>query len=109
MKIQEIDNVMLVSAKYLHDYVIRFVFNNGNVHDLDFYPFLSKVPQNPMTSKYLKKDLFKKFKTNKHGDISWNDREMCYDFFTTYYGFKDAHKMERLYEKNTPAIRTVYL
>jgi hypothetical protein len=82
------ENTRILSATYLHDYVIRFVFNDGKTHDLDFHPFLSKIPQNPMISKYLDVTLFQNFKIISSSDISWNNREMCFDFDTLYYGFK---------------------
>ena len=82
------ENMRILSATYLRDYVIRFVFSDGKTHDLDFHSFLSKVPQNPMISKYLDVTLFKNFKIISSSDISWNDREMSFDFDTLYYGFK---------------------
>ena len=82
------ENTRILSATYLRDYVIRFVFNDGKTHDLDFHPFLSKVPQNPMISKYLDVTLFQNFKIISHSDISWNNREMSFDFDTLYYGFR---------------------
>jgi hypothetical protein len=108
MKTNEIENIMLVSATYLHDYVIRFVFSDGKVHDLDFYPFVGKIPQNPMVSKYLNAELFKNFETNSSGDISWNNGEMCYGIFTIYYGFDSGLEKETLYYKNAPVIRKIH-
>jgi len=108
MKTTDIDNIRLVSAAYLHDHVIHFVFSDGKTHDLDFFPFLSRTPQNPMTSKYLNLDLFKKFKTDPSGDISWNSGEMCYGLFTTYYGFGEDMKQEARYYKNAPVISRLH-
>lgn len=103
MKKNLIDHINVVSATYLHDYVIRFVFSDGKIHDLDFYPFLSQKSQNPMVSKYLKLDLFKKFKMDGD-DIFWNDYEMSYSFFTLYYGFGEDMIQEARYYKNLPQI-----
>ncbi|GHV42981.1 hypothetical protein FACS1894180_0780 [Bacteroidia bacterium] len=108
MKTNEIEHIKLVSATYLHDYVIRFVFSDGKVHDLDFFPFIGKTPQNPMVSKYLNVDLFKKFETNPPGDILWNKGEMCYGIFTIYYGFDKGPEREALYYKNTDVIRKTH-
>ena len=103
MSTNSIDHIRTVSATYLHDYIIRFEFSDGKIHDLDFYPFLSKKPQNPMISKYLDLDLFKKFEMNGD-DILWNDYEMCYSFFTLYYGFQEGPKREVSYYENAPII-----
>ena len=98
MKKKLLDDVRLLSATYLHDYVIRFAFSDGKTNDIDFHPFLSKTPQNPMTSKYLNLDLFKKFKITPINDISWNDREMCYSFDTLYRGYVEKPAKMRLYD-----------
>ena len=108
MKTIDIDNIRLVSATYLRNYVIRFVFSDGKNHDLDFFPFLSRTPQNPMTSKYLNLDLFKQFKTDSSGDISWNNGEMCYGLFTTYYGFGEDMKQEARYYRTAPVISRLH-
>ena len=102
---RNLDHIHIVSAAYLQDYVIRFAFSDGKIHDLDFYPFLGKVSQNPMTSKYLNVELFKKFETTPFGDISWNNGEMCYGFFTLYYGFEKDVIQEARYYKKAPVIR----
>ena len=107
MNVKETNKIKLMSATYLNDYVIRFVFSDGKVHDLDFFPFLSKVPQNPMTSKYLDLKKFKKFEILGNRDISWNDYEMCYDFFTLYYGFEDGPRYEKLYDEKVSPIKVV--
>ncbi len=109
MLAKDIDKIKIVSTTYLHDYVVRFLFSDGKIHDLDFYPFLSKIPQNPMTAKYLNLDLFKDFEILDSQDISWNDYEMYYDFFTLYYGFEDGPKKEAEHSKNAPIICTIYL
>ena len=104
---EKLENIRVVSATYLHDYVIRFVFSDGKIHDLDFYPFLSKVPQNPMVSKYLKLDLFKKFRMN--GDnIFWNGYEMCFSFFTLYFGFDWGPIIEQKYYEESPVIKCIH-
>ena len=100
MKQQPSDNVRLLSATYLQDYVIRFVFSDGRTNDIDFHPFLSKVSQNPMTSKYLDVKLFRKFKITPIQDISWNDREMCYSFETLHRGY--IEKIRRGASPNSP-------
>ena len=107
LRFDYIENIRVLSATYLHDYVIRFVFSDGKIHDLDFYPFLSKVPQNPMTSKYLNLNLFKKFEM-EGDDIFWNDGEMCYSFFTLYFGFTKGPKIEKKYYEHALALELEY-
>ncbi|MCL2417145.1 MAG: DUF2442 domain-containing protein [Bacteroidales bacterium] len=107
MKRKLLDEVRLLSATYLHDYVIRFVFSDGKTNDIDFYPFLSKIPQNPMTSKYLDLNLFKNFKITLINDISWNDREMCYSFDTLYRGYIEKTTKRRLYDFSSVPLSSV--
>jgi hypothetical protein len=95
---KNIDNIQLVSAEYLSAHIVRFVFNDGKINEVDFYPFIVKST-NPMITKYLDLNLFIKFKTNKFGEIFWNKNEMSFNFFTLYYGFKRGITMEKKYDK----------
>lgn len=79
-----VDNIQIVNAKYASDYSIQFTFSDGTVNEVDFYPFLSKPYQNPMTSQYLDQDKFKQFEIIHHCDISWDDYEMCFPLETLY-------------------------
>ena len=45
------------SAKYLSDYVIRIIFNDGNERLVDFKPFLTKS-LHPTIKKYLDENKF---------------------------------------------------
>ena len=80
------DTIEILKAEYIRDYVIRFFFSDGTKMEIDFYPFLSKPNQNPMTAKYLDVIKFRKFKIVRKQDISWNDYEMCFPFETLYSG-----------------------
>ena len=76
--------ISIKKAQYLKDYKIEFFFSDGLKQTIDFKTFLSKS-MNPMTKKYLKQNLFKKFKI-KHGDIQWNDYELCFPIWDLYKG-----------------------
>lgn len=69
---------------YKGDYKIYFKFSDGVERIIDFENFLKKA-KNPMTNKYLNKDLFKSF-TIDHGDIIWNDYELCFPIWDLHNG-----------------------
>ena len=51
-----------------------------------FFPFfldLEQQARNPMTRKFLDINEFKKFKI-EHGDLVWNDYEMCFPIIDLY-------------------------
>jgi hypothetical protein len=81
-----VDNLQVTQAIYTTDYRIEFTFSDGTVHEVDFYPFLSRPHQNPMVTQYLDKDRFRQFEIIKHQDISWDDYEMCFPLETLYTG-----------------------
>jgi len=51
---------------------------------IDFSNFLISA-KNPMTKKYLDKQLFEKFSIH-YGDIIWNDYEMCFPIWDLHEG-----------------------
>jgi hypothetical protein len=71
-------------ADYIEDYKIKFSFSDGLEKLVDFSGFLSRA-KNPMTKKYLDKQLFKGF-TISYGDIIWNDYEMCFPIWDLHEG-----------------------
>ena len=71
-------------ADYIDDYKIKFSFSDGTEKVVDFSDFLSRA-KNPMTKKYLDKQLFKEF-TISYGDIIWNDYEMCFPIWDLHEG-----------------------
>ena len=71
-------------ADYIEDYKINIFFSDGSEKLVDFSGFL-KSAKNPMTRKYLDKDLFKNF-TIHYGDIVWNDYELCFPIWNLYEG-----------------------
>ncbi|MFN8257416.1 MAG: DUF2442 domain-containing protein [Bacteroidales bacterium] len=76
--------ISIVNAKYTSEYKIEFTFSDGVVRLIDFSFFLKKA-KNPMTTKYLDKQLFKNFSI-EYGDIIWNDYEMCFPIWDLHEG-----------------------
>jgi hypothetical protein len=76
--------ISIVKAQYLEEYKIKVQFSDGIERTVDFSEFLNAA-KNPMTRKYLDKTLFKAF-TISHGDIVWNDYEMCFPIWDLHEG-----------------------
>lgn len=76
--------ISIIKAQYLNDYKIKFIFSDGVEQVINFKNFLSSA-KNPMTKKYLNSSLFKKFKI-KHGDVEWNDYELCFPLWDLHEG-----------------------
>ncbi len=76
--------ISIINATYIGEHTIEFVFSDGVVQVVDFYPFLAKA-HNPMTKKYLDKQIFRNF-TIEYGDIMWNDYEMCFPIWDLHEG-----------------------
>ena len=76
--------VSIKKADYVREYKIRFTFSDGVERLIDFSNFLISA-KNPMTKKYLDKQLFEKFSVD-YGDIIWNDYEMCFPIWDLHEG-----------------------
>ena len=76
--------ISIDKAEYKGDYIIHLKFSDGVERDIDFGNFLNKA-KNPMTKKYLDKELFKSF-TLDYGDLIWNDYEMCFPTWDLHEG-----------------------
>jgi len=76
--------ISIIKADYLGDYKIEISFSDGVQNTVDFSEFLLNV-KNPMTRKFLDKQLFSKF-TIEYGDIIWNDYEMCFPIWDLHEG-----------------------
>ena len=76
--------ISIDNAEYKDEYVIHVRFSDGVEKDIDFRNFLQNA-KNPMSKKYLKKELFKSFTLN-YGDLIWNDYEMCFPIWDLYEG-----------------------
>jgi len=76
--------ISINKAEYLKEYKIKFLFSDKIERIIDFSSYLRKA-KNPMTKKYLDKQLFKKFSI-EYGDIIWNDYEMCFPIWELHEG-----------------------
>jgi hypothetical protein len=76
--------ISISKADYLGGYNIKLVFSDGIERIVDFSEFLNNA-KNPMTRKYLDKQLFKKFEL-VYGDIIWNDYELCFPVWDLHEG-----------------------
>lgn len=76
--------ISINKADYIGEYKIKFSFSDGTVRLIDFSVFLENA-KNPMTKKYLDKQLFMKYSI-EYGDIIWNDFEMCFPIWDLHEG-----------------------
>jgi len=76
--------ISINKAEYLGDYKIKFMFSDETERIIDFSNFLQNA-RNPMTRKYLDKQLFRKYSI-QYGDIVWNDYEMCFPVWDLHEG-----------------------
>ncbi len=76
--------ISIEKAEYKGNYGVHFLFSDGIEKDIDFGCFLRKS-KNPMTKKYLDKNLFKSF-TIDYGDLMWNDYEICFPIWDLHEG-----------------------
>ena len=72
------------NAEYKGDYIISIKFSDGTKRNIDFSTFL-KSANNPMTKKYLDKNLFQSFAID-YGDLHWNNYEMCFPLWNLHEG-----------------------
>ena len=79
-----INPLKIDSAKYLSDYVIRIIFNDGNERLVDFKPFLSKS-LHPTIKKYLDENKFSSFSLTD-GNLNWNDYDLIFPISELYNG-----------------------
>jgi len=76
--------ISIISAEYIRDYKIKISFSDGIKRIIDFSEFLNGA-KNPMTKKYLNKELFKNYSI-EYGDVIWNDYEMCFPIWDLHEG-----------------------
>jgi hypothetical protein len=84
MKTTKTKYIDVVSAKYLADYKVRIVFNDGASNVVDFEPFLRRA-RHPDITKYRASKLFKTFKVSD-GNLMWGDFEMIFPVWDLYRG-----------------------
>jgi len=80
----EVQDYKIKSARYLGDFAIRILFNDGTERLVDFKPFLTKS-LHPSIQKYLNEDYFSKFLI-KDGNLNWNDYDMIFPISDLYNG-----------------------
>jgi hypothetical protein len=83
-KVKQDKVLQVIRAKYLKDYVVRVVFNDGTEKAVDFKSFLQKTTH-PEIAKYRKENLFKKFRIES-GNINWNDYDLIFPISDLYKG-----------------------
>lgn len=76
--------IKLTSAKYLQNYEIKLLFEDGKEVIVDFYSFLNKSG-NPEIKNYLNLEKFKNFKL-ENGDLMWGDFELLFPIQDLYDG-----------------------
>ena len=76
--------ISIIEAKYIGEYKIEFSFSDGTQNTIDLSKFLQNA-KNPMTRKFLDKQLFSQFSI-EYGDIIWNDYEMCFPIWDLHEG-----------------------
>jgi len=81
---QEIQSIMIDTAKYIGDYAVRIQFNDGTERLVDFKPFLSKS-QHSSIKKYLDEKLFSKYQIID-GNLNWNDYDLIFPVWNLYNG-----------------------
>ena len=84
MKACTMKTIAITRAEYLGKYEIRFAFSDETEQTIDFSTFLNRS-RHPTTRKYLDKQLFRNFQI-EHGDIVWNDYELCFPIGDLYEG-----------------------
>ena len=74
--------IIVQSARYIGDFVIRLFFANNENKAVDFKPFLTQAIH-PSIKKYLREELFTSFKI-EHGNLNWNDYELIFPVADLY-------------------------
>lgn len=78
------DLIEIKSAKYIGDFAIKLVFNDGRNLLVDFKPFLESS-MHPSIRKYLDETAFKQFSI-VDGNLNWNDYELIFPLNDLYEG-----------------------
>ena len=106
MKLETGKEMNVQSARHLGGCRLEITFSDGHVQNVDFEPFLQQA--HPELRKYLSEDEFACFAV-EHGNLSWNDYELCFPIEDLYSGnlmagepelMKVAEEPESYGEKN---------
>jgi hypothetical protein len=93
MKLKAGTEVSVREARYLGGCRLEITFSDGHVQKVDFEPFLQQA--HPELRKYLNEQTFMRFSV-EHGNLSWNDYEMCFPIEDLYSGNLIAGESELL-------------
>jgi hypothetical protein len=80
----EPDFIEITDVRYLSEYKLKFSFNDGKEHVVNFEPFLKKT-RHPEIIKYVDIDLFELF-TFEYGHLHWNDYDLSFYMDNLYQG-----------------------
>lgn len=83
-KNEDVEELVVINAKFVGDFVIRLTFNDGIEKVVDFKPFLNNS-MNPSIRKYLDERLFTSFEI-VDGNLNWNDFELIFPVMDLYQG-----------------------
>jgi hypothetical protein len=83
MKLKAGKEVNVREARHLGGCRLEIIFSDGHVQKVDFEPFLQHA--HPELKKYLNEREFVRFSV-EHGNLSWNDYEMCFSIEDLYSG-----------------------
>ena len=98
-EIDNMDNLEIISAQHLVDYIIRLKFNDGIIRKVDFESFL-KNSSNPSIRKYLQKENFLNFKLID-GNLNWNDYDLIFPIIDLYNNKIEKNKKSKQKEIHT--------
>lgn len=76
--------ISIEKAKYINDYKISLLFNDGKENILDFKNFIINS-KHPDIQKYKDLNLFKKFNL-EYGELEWNDYDLAFPIYDLYQG-----------------------
>jgi Protein of unknown function (DUF2442) len=79
-----LEQIEVVSAQYVGNYVIRILFSDGSNRQVDFKPFLESSVH-PSIRKYLDEEKFKGFEI-VDGNLNWNDYDLIFPLEDLFKG-----------------------
>ncbi len=80
----QIDLIEIKTAKYIGDFAIRLLFNDGFKRLVDFKPFL-ETSLHPSIKKYLDEGKFQQFQI-VDGNLNWNNYDLIFPIDDLYRG-----------------------
>jgi hypothetical protein len=83
MKLQAGKEVSVQNVRHPGGCRLEITFSDGHVQNVDFAPFLQQA--HPELRKYLDEKEFVQFSVD-HGNLVWNDYEMCFPIEALYTG-----------------------